>query len=142
MLTRMRNLVCAKSGLAGMTKKISKHIDALKTTETGKKVRRLDARVGHSVSRLKAAVWFAATVPALAIGYLAWASTDGWIEVVLVGVAAAAFSWCAWRGLSHMLRPRTASEILVEELEDRAKPARWALTGLRAITGVRRATAD
>lgn len=142
MWTKMRNLAGAMGELADVPNKVSAQIDTLKETETGQKLQALDARLGRTVSWAKSALWLAASLPALAVGYLAWASTNGWIAIALVGVAAVAFCWFAWRGLSHLLWPQTASAILVDELEGRVKPARWALTGLRAVIGPRRAAAD
>ena len=137
----IRRLAVLLGILSRAPEEIGDRLDELKETPGGRRLVALDETAGRLYARAHAAFWFAVCVPAGLLGYGAWWLTDGMLETVLVAVCAGLFLTAAWFAVSHLRNARAASEILVEEVEDRVKPARWALRLIRMFSG-RRAAAE
>ena len=135
MSDKLKSVTESLATLADAPEQLSNQIDKLAATPAAQKLRRMDEGAGRMVSRVKAAVWLVAATIAGALAYTAWAMTSGWVEIILAGIPAAVALFALWCGISNLRTPTTASAILIEEIEDRVKPARWILLGLRKLFG-------
>lgn len=111
-------------------------IDGLKQSPGGRKFMQADARIGRYYATVRSLFWFATGIPVLITGYLLVLATDGTIETVVVVVTAALLAGAIWMGVSCIRNARTASDILIDELEERVRPARWTLRLLKSVTGL------
>ena len=122
------------TGLGFLTRapqEIGDQIEELKATPGGQRIVALDEKAGRLYARVHAVFWSAVALALAAIGYGATFITYGWVETAVLALAGAGGLYAAWCAVSHLRNPQAASEILVEELEDRVRPARWAFRTLR-----------
>ena len=110
-----------------VTEDVQDQIGDFKTSEAGQTLTRLDARAGRWICMAKALLWFALGLVIVFFGYLGHWLTEGWIDVAIVAVSALAFLFVVWRGVMLIRDPQTASEVVLEEIEDRVWPASWTL---------------
>jgi hypothetical protein len=137
-----RPITAALGRLSRAPEAIGDQVQELKQTPGGRRLVALDESAGRLYARAHAAFWFAVCVPAALLGYGAWLLADGPTETVLIAIAAGLFLAAARYAIAHLRRPQAASEVLIEELEDRVRPARWALRVLRFFGGRNSATAE
>ncbi len=142
MSEKLQSVKDSLSGLAEMPEQVSRHVETLANSAAGRKFRQLDASTGRLVSRAKAFAWVAGAAVAGAMAYTGWSVTSGWVQIFLTCIPAAVAAWALWYANSHLRQPTTASAILIEEIEDRVKPARWILLGLRKLFGFGRKTSE
>ncbi len=142
MRTIIRRLIAKLGVLTSAPQQISEKIDDLKTSPGGRKLIQMDTTAGRIYSRFNAAFWFAICAVILAIVYIAGLLSEGWVETTIIIVAAGPFLAALWFGVSHLRNPQTASDILVEELEDRARPVKWLLQVLKLFSGRRQSSAE
>lgn len=142
MRARLRRLFELLGLLAETPNQVAGKIEEMKASPTGRKLTEIDARAGRFYARLNAAFWFALCAPLLGLAYLAGLVTDGWVETTILCILAVPVLYAAWSGFDRLRNPQSASEILVEELEDRVRPARWIMRILRFFGGRAGATAD
>ncbi len=135
MRTLMQRLMEKLGVLTSAPRQIGEKIDDLKTSPGGRKLIQMDTTVGRIYSRFNAAFWFAVCVVILAAGYIAVLLSEGWVETTIIIVAAGPSLAALWFGVSHLRNPQTASDILVEELEDRARPVKSLLQMLKLFSG-------
>ena len=121
---------------------VADKVEELKASPGGQKLVALDQKAGRIYARVHATVWFVAALPLAGLGYLSWALASGWLKTTLVAVFAALSVTAVWYAVSHLRNPSAASEVLIEELEDRVRPARWALGVLRALWPGKSAAAE
>ena len=137
----MKVIVRRWAGLLGFLSRapgeIGNRIDELKQSPAGRRVVAFDEKAGRLYGRARAALWFALCVPAAAIAYYAAVLTGGWLEITLVTLFGGVALFAACCAVSHLRARQAASEILVDELEDRVRPAKWLLGALRLLTGRR-----
>ena len=106
---------------------IQQVIEELKQSRHGRKISAVDARMGRIYSLMISLGWFALAVFAAAIGYLAFSLHAGWITVIGEVLSASVAFYAIWRGLEGVLRPRRASDYMIDELQSRLKPLSWAV---------------
>ena len=110
--------------------------DELKQSPGGQKLLETDARIGRYYATVKSVLWFAAGLPVLAIGYALVLATEGTTETIIVVVTATLIAGCIWMGAHCIRSAKAASEILIDDLEERVRPVRWTLRMLRKLTGI------
>ncbi len=135
MQERLRQLTDKLDQVAQAPSQLGDTVDRLKASPGGRKLTELDAKAGRLYARVIAAAWFLAGVAALTLGYVGGLLTEGWTRHAIYFAAAVVFLGALWGGISRLRNARAASELLVEELEDRVKPAKWTLQAIRSVSG-------
>lgn len=135
MQAKLQQLGEACESLTDLPGRLSDHVDELKASPKVQKLQELDAKAGRWFSRLTAVLWSAAAIPVLGAGYLAWTFTGGWFQTGLLGLSGVLLAWIVWSAVSRILNPPSASELIIDEVEDRVRPAAWALRAIRFVTG-------
>ena len=136
MQTKVKQLTDSLEQIKDAPRQFGDKIDELKQTSGGQALIETDARIGRYYAAIKSLLWFAAGIPVLIVGYLLVLATDGTTETVIVLATTMLVAGLIWMGVSCIRNARTASAILIEELEDRARPARWTLRLLQSLTGL------
>jgi hypothetical protein len=138
----LQRLNQALGPLAAAPQALGRKVEALKASPGGRRLIALDARAGRLFSRAVAAGWLAACAGVLAAGYGLSLVTSGWVETAVLAALAVPFLYALMRGVSHLRAPRAASEIILDEIEDRVAPARWILRVAGLFTGRKGTPAD
>lgn len=136
MQTKVKQLTESLEQIKDAPRQFGEKIDELKQTSGGQALIETDTRIGRYYATIKSLLWFAAGIPVLIVGYLLVLATDGTTETVIVMATTGLVAGLIWMGVSCIRNARTASAILIEELEDRARPARWTLKLLQSVTGL------
>ena len=136
MQAKVKQLTESLEQIKDAPQQFGEKIDELKQTSGGKALMETDARIGRYYATVKSLLWFAAGIPVLIVGYLLVLATDGTTETAIVITTTVLVAGLVWMGVSCIRNARAASEILIEELEDRARPARWTLRLLQSVTGL------
>lgn len=128
--------------IASVPERLSQEIEEAKASPTGRRVIALDEKAGRFVCRTKAALWLVAGVPVAGVGYAAYALTGGWLQTGLLAICGMVLLYIVTCAVVLVSRPQSASEIVVDELQDRVKPARWIAWAAGALLGKRRSAAE
>ena len=142
MWSKLKNAGQAFGVVASVPDRLSQEIEDAKASPTGRKVIAFDERAGRIVSRVKAVLWIAAGVPVAGIGYAAYAFTGGWLQTGLLALCAMVLLYIVTCAVVLISRPQSASEMVVDELHDRVKPAKWIAWAFGALLGRRRPAAE
>ena len=136
MQTKVTQLSETLEQIKDAPRQFGEKLDELKQTPGGQKLVETDARIGRYYATIKSLLWFVAGIPVLIAGYLLVLATDGTTGSVIVIATTALICGLIWMGVRCIRNARAASDILIEELEDTARPARWTLRLLRSVTGL------
>ena len=117
-------------------------IEELKQSPYGQKAARVDTRVGWVYCWLIAIGWLTLAVTTAAIAYIVYSLALGWFTSAAAIVSLTVATYACYRGFSGLIRPRTASEIMIDELQDRVRPLSWTVDLVSSVRGRAEAKAE
>ena len=134
MQTKLEKVGARLEQLARAPQQLGDTVEALKASAVGNRLNEMDHRAGRLYAHANAAIWFAVCAAILGVGSLSVWMTSGRLEAALLIVMVVLMVGAGWIGVARMRQSRAASAILINELEDRVWPAKWARSALRAIS--------
>ena len=116
----------ATETLEEVSDKISEQAKILNESPAATKFHQIDRNAGRLISIVKAVGWILFASVAFFVAYVIWLTTStGWLSALAIVFPALIGIWAGLVGVSHYSKPQTASEVLVQEVGDRLKPAQF-----------------
>ena len=109
----------------------------LKASPQGRKLAQWDETFGRIIAYVQAAAWVVAAGIAAGMAALVMAAVEGGYEIAAAGIGAAMVLLLLWRAWSAARRPRSVSEMVVDEAAARLGPAKMALGVASRMRGAR-----
>ena len=123
----------ATDAIEEVSDKISEQAKILNESPAATKFHQIDKNAGRLISIFKAVGWVLFALVAFIVAYVIWLMTStGWLSALAIIFPASIGIWAGLVGVSHYSKPKTASEVLVQEVGDRLKPAQYIS---RALSG-------